>query len=355
MGYRARAGCVGAKTKAMYGMRLTDADYDEMIQANSVWGVTSYLKSHPLYSNALADLTEATIGRALLETLIRGTVVSDYKKIEFYLSDADRQTVKAYLQRGEIDFIIGIIIKLRNKSGTGNNQITATVPQAMDMNYSEKILSLVAANSFSELKAILGGTKYAGVLDGFDLERSETVEIEQALCNEFYRRLFKTVTANYGGFEARELKKHIGMRVDLENVRRLIRMRRFGAHKNPEKYYLDFGYRIKLSHLTEAANSARPAEVLEKIGPIYGEFYRMATEGNSSDAYRDEIFHKLDKITLRMSRSAAASAIAYVGIKNNEIKNLYHIIESKKYGIPPDKIRQNIIGYSSGADGRKGV
>ena len=257
MGYRARAACVSAKAKAMYGKRLTDTDYDRMIQENSIWGVASYLKAHPLYSDALADLTEAMSGRALLETLIRGTVDADYKKLEFYLSDADRQTVKAYLQRGEIDFIIGLIIRLRNKSGTGNNQITATVPQAMDMNYSEKIQSLVEANSFSEIKAILGETKYAGVLDGFDLERSETLGIEQALCNEFYRRLFKTVASNYGGSEARDIKKHFGMRIDIENVRRFIRMRRFGMHKNPEKYFIDLGYRIKLSHMNEVAESRR--------------------------------------------------------------------------------------------------
>ena len=90
-----------------------------------------------------------------------------------------------------------------------------------------------------------------------------------------------------------------------------------------------------------------PAEVLDKIGSVYGEFYRTATESNASDTCKDEIFHKLDNITLRMSKSAVSSVIAYIGLKNNEIKNLYHIIESKKYGIHPDKIRQN-NGFQTG-------
>jgi V/A-type H+-transporting ATPase subunit C len=343
MGSDIRKGAACAKAKAMYGMKITKTEYDDLITRNSIPDVVAFLKGHPLYKEVMKDANESIIRRSALESLIRKSLSADYKKLFYYMSDLDKETLKIFTLRSEIEFILRVIIQLRNKSGTDKAELMATIPQFYEVRHSEHMMSLLTAGTFAELNERMAKTKYAGVLDNFDLEKSDTAEIETALITHFYRMLEKFINGNYQIHEADELIRQFGMRIDIENIRRLIRLKKSFADLSYKKYIIGFGYRLSMPEIERVAVASEPAETLAGIIPLYGEYYNSAMSSNS-DTAKDIVQFKVDRNILLTSKSAVSATIAYLGLKTIEIKNLFHIIESIRYGESPEEARKNIIG-----------
>lgn len=343
MGSDIRKGTACAKAKAMYGMKITKTEFDDLITRNSISDVVVFLKNHPLYKEVMKDANESNIRRSALESLIRKSLSADYKKLVYYMSDLDKETLKIYTLRSEIEFILRVIIQLRNKSGTDKAELMVAIPQFYEVKHSEHMMSLLTAVTFTELTELMEKTKYAEVLDSFDLEKSDTAEIETALFTHFYRMLVKYIDVNYQRHEAEELKRQFGMRIDIENIRRMIRLKKSFTSLSYKKYIIEFGYRLNMSEFEQLAATADPAATLEGIIPLYKEYYINAMATNS-DTAKDMVQLKIDRNILLTSKSAVSATIAYLGIKTIEMKNLFHIIENIRYGGSPDEARRNIIG-----------
>ena len=56
-----------AKARAKFGKRLTEKDYNSLLNSNSVAEVMSYLKSYTHYAEALRDINERDVHRGRLE------------------------------------------------------------------------------------------------------------------------------------------------------------------------------------------------------------------------------------------------------------------------------------------------
>lgn len=56
-----------AKARTMYGRRLTQNDYNELLKCRNVSEVAGYLKNNTIYSHALAGIVESEIHRGQLE------------------------------------------------------------------------------------------------------------------------------------------------------------------------------------------------------------------------------------------------------------------------------------------------
>lgn len=349
MGSGFKSGSACTKVKAMFGMRITGSEYENLITRNSIPLVVSFLEAHPLYKDVMKGTDENSIRRSDLENLIRKGLSTDYKKLEYFMSDRDKEMLRTYTLRSEIEFILRLIIQLRNKAGVNKEEIMLIVPQSYYVKYSDNMMSLLTADTLKGLIDLMKNTKYVDVLDEYDLESVDTAVIETALFNHLYRMVFKLIDANYQREEADGLKRQLGMRIDIENIRRVIRLKKYFSNLDYNKYILKFGYRLSPAVLCEIISSSDMAEELAAFIPIYGIYYNEASLTNSDES-KHRIQLSLDRNILRMSKSASESAIAYLSIKAIEIKNLFHIIESIRYGVSPDVTRSSIINMESNDD-----
>lgn len=60
-----------SKARAMYGKRLTAADYQALLTCQSVGEVAAYLKQRTVYAQVLSGVNELTIHRGQLESLLK--------------------------------------------------------------------------------------------------------------------------------------------------------------------------------------------------------------------------------------------------------------------------------------------
>ena len=89
----------------MYGRRLTDKDYEDLLACKTVPEVANYLKNETVYSEILSGLNENDVHRGQLETLLRKKIF--YEKVSLARFDMNSEKFLSvfFINRIEIEQI----------------------------------------------------------------------------------------------------------------------------------------------------------------------------------------------------------------------------------------------------------
>ncbi len=98
-----------AKARTMYGRRLTDKDYEDLLACKTVPEVANYLKNETVYSEILSGLNENDVHRGQLETLLRKKIF--YEKVSLARFDMNSEKFLSvfFINRMEIEQIMRCI------------------------------------------------------------------------------------------------------------------------------------------------------------------------------------------------------------------------------------------------------
>ena len=72
---------IATKARAMYGERVTAADYEELLKKRSVGEAAAYLRDNTHYREVLGQMDPATIHRGQLEHLLRSLRYIQYQRL----------------------------------------------------------------------------------------------------------------------------------------------------------------------------------------------------------------------------------------------------------------------------------
>ena len=92
-----------AKARAMYGRRLTRANYRELLECRTVGEVASYLKNQTSYGSILAGINESDIHRGQLEIRLRQKLFEDNSALCRYEVTIGEHFANYLISRGEIE------------------------------------------------------------------------------------------------------------------------------------------------------------------------------------------------------------------------------------------------------------
>ena len=99
-----------AKIMAIYGKRLTQQDYLEMMSKQSVQEAAEYLKKNTHYSELLSSIDTNTIHRGMLENLLRRSVYDTYIRITGFEHISKEEFYNYKILQTEIDEILRCIL-----------------------------------------------------------------------------------------------------------------------------------------------------------------------------------------------------------------------------------------------------
>ena len=103
---------ISAKAKSMYGKRLTDTDYKDMLRRNSVSDIAAYLKENTAYQTALSQIDTHNIHRGQLENLLMRELFNKYTKLCRYNFTGDNDFYNYLILQYEIEQILKCILSL---------------------------------------------------------------------------------------------------------------------------------------------------------------------------------------------------------------------------------------------------
>ena len=345
--YNFKSQAIVAKARAIYGRRLTEDDYKQLVMKTSVSEVCAYLKNTDRYSKILSSVNERTVHRGQVENLIRRNNFRIYEKLYVYDNKSNDDFYTYYLQKVQIKEILNAIMFIN--AGKDDDYITSF--PAFLMAHSEiDLIKLAKANTFDELLGVIKNTRYYKVLKPFAKNGSTKVDFlacEKALYTDYYKNLLEVIQKSYGKKTAAELRQAILMKVDLYNIMAAFRMRVM-FNIEPEKIIsamIPIKNKVSKKQMDELLELKTAKEMAEQMPTLaYFKDIPQIHSGSieaSVRITRGKAFGHL----LRKSASAPVIVYALLELLETETQNVTTIIEGVRYSITPDEIEQMIVTF----------
>lgn len=335
-----------AKARAMYGKRITRAQYDEMLHCKTVSEVAGYLKAHTHFSTALSGISETAIHRGQLEDLLRRTAFDEYNKLYRYQTGGSKDLFYYFVVEEEIIEILRMVLLLKADNA---KSFILDLPGHLISRTPIDWMAVANVTSYKELIEVLEDGEYVRILKRFQPESDDStldyVGIEHAFYTHLYERLYTMARKNYREDEANEFRALLNAKLELLNITHIYRA---DTYLNMPKdvlvkslyLYYDKLTRRQLEELCDAKNQKEFMDIFQKT--YYHRRYPLEQTDYFED-YADSIFYGLCRHALHFTTSSEIAFYAFLSLRRIEQSNLTNIIEGIRYQVPESEIKTLLI------------
>lgn len=335
-----------SKARAMYGKRLTDKDYSNLLGCNSVPEVLSYLKSHTKYAALLNNLSEADVHREQLEMILRQQLFFDFESLCRYEITVGEDFSKYIIMRTEIDQIMHFLMLL--SSGCPEKYFYA-LPLYFTKLSKIDLKSFAKVKTYDEFLTTLGHTQYYKILVNFKPKDNRSVslpKIENALNEYLFSSIYFIIQKRTKGEEQKELKKIFDNQLDMRNFVRILRLKKYYKY-SPEKIKQELlpNGALRDSQITAMCNAEDSKSVFAVMqSTIPGRIISKVEYTYPGEITQKGLFN-LCKHELRFSVHPSVVLVSYTTLAEIELSNIINIIEGVRYQVDSSRVK-DLLTYS---------
>lgn len=342
---------LNARIRAWNGEIIDKAQYDELISATDMKGLTTRLKetiyARDIEISAARHKNEADI----LEGGLRGNLAGIFKRVWIYAPVSAWTILRAVFSIWEV-YNVKAIVRARDKGISPDESISILIP-AGEMDEA----ALKELNQQKDIKDILNllstwGSPYArplrGVIQQYMRERHLMV-LELALD----RFVPEHCLSSAGGHDINKkiVRRFIQERIDSINLSTLLKLSGEGLYPaSMNSYFLEGGDRIDRDDFLKLAKGKDRKELLQGlIDSIKDRHWRKIISAIDPDEtfFLEEQLEELTRQNMCklavIEPLSIALAICFIYKKIREIKNLRLIIRAKVFDMPAIEVKRFII------------
>jgi len=335
---------VNAKTRALFGKLLTKQDYEELLTQKTVGEIAAYLKKSAGYGEVLASINENLVHRGELEKLFSTSHHDDYVKLMRFLEGNAREFMKALFLRHEVEelkMLLRIIYTGRKNEAIINTLVFLKKYSALDFN------RLVNSSDLPDFIMNLKGSEYYRVLSRFlgNFRENNLFDIETSLDIYYFMKVLNLKDKLLSGGDLKSVTNMLGVETDIANLQMIYRCKKL--FKLPAemiyKYIIPYWYHLTRKELVALTQSGDT-----------NEFRQLVSETKYSDIFRDDehlwelnamnYAYRMYKSHFRKGTFNFGMLMAYLHLKEFDIRNIITIIEGVRYKVPKDEIKSYLIG-----------
>lgn len=343
-----KGNAVYAKVRCIYGRRLTNRNYNDLLGLHSVNEVAEYLKTKTAYSEIFDGISSTSaLQRGQLENLLFNKMYNELEAISRFQRAAGNSLYEYFIMKYDIVQLIKVLSSLRTKSDSYifsfpvfyNERSKLDLYEVAKTKSEEELLS-VTKNTiyYPVLKSAVSKYKLTGNLTAVQIEFKHFLDEQLALIlfgkkkkipkKDDFAALYKTFN-------------------DVNTFKNLHRIMRFSV----SPVVAQGAVRPVFTALSEkqrrelrASGSASQVETFVE-NSCYRDIIKKGTKSDFS-ACADEYLFKIFKNAVSHSSNPDIVMFSYVYLAENEIKNIIHIIEGIRYGLTPVEITPLLCGVS---------
>lgn len=332
-----------AKARYLYGNRLKEADYDDLLKRKDIKDVVSYLRTSKNYMTIFQDIKE-DLHRGDIETLLNEDTFIRAAGLMRYASVKDLPFYQCQAIKVEIQLLVqkGMWLNSRRKG------YHIPVPEALKKYARFSLEDYLRAKTYQELLDVVKGTIYEDVLKAHQPPVSAPIDmnaLELDLKKLYYRTVKATIQKHFRGRKARELLMIYQTELELDNITKIYRAKKYFHRSNEE--ILDLlileDTRIPSKELTRLLDAPDAAAFMQEL--TASSYHVMTGEKNFVyiEYYVDQVQYHLAKRYIHFSHDPAVIYTVYLILHMIEIANLKHIIEGIRYHEDPAEIKKMLI------------
>lgn len=328
---------LSAKVRAMYGGRMTAEDYRLLMEKKTLPEAAAFLQAHRGYSRGLAGLRASGIRREALENALREVYIQEYQRIFSFLSLEDKALMRFPVYRAERDAIITAMGRLNSPRRVEDAAIwTGTLQK----NSKLKLARLELADSFQDIVEAAEDTIYASALErsAVQMKAPSTAFVDNMMQVTYFAHLYKVLSTHYSGQVKTVLRQSFDQETDLLNLVQFLRLKKHFSQEDVQRYSfpLTCSHRLGRAHIQTLLSAPDYESAFQLVcdGP-YGHVFRtLSTTG--LEAYLYTLQFRFNQRQLRAAIPTVYTPIAYLSLKEIELRNIISIIECIRYEIKPD-------------------
>lgn len=329
-----------AKARAMYADILTRADYDRLAACRTVGEAANYLKTHTAYGETIAALPNVKFHRARLEATLKRYMLTRVGSLCGFEKAIGQPIHRILLYKYEIDYIL-LCADYLDSDSVGVYSID--LPAFFQKHSALNPTALERARKPSDLVTALQGTHYAPIAEKAVNGQTEfSVQVlENALYADFYARGAEIIRGNFGKKEQEELLDCFRLQADVKMIESVYRLKKYFPQSSGG--FFDTSVTAFTEAQREALRTAQSADEVLKIlqGSCYGRYFPAA--GVAIEQRTQAMELRINEKNIRFSTRPEAVMLSYIGILENEIRNITHIIEGIRYSLSAEEIAEYLV------------
>ncbi|MBM6827529.1 V0D/AC39 family V-type ATPase subunit [Mordavella massiliensis] len=336
---------ITVKIRAMQAKLLKDGDYEQIASMRSVPEVTEFLKEKPAYEKYLEEMDSTLYHRGNVEKILYQSLFDDYSRIFRFGGPQQKQFLKTYWKRYEVDVINYCLRIVFN-----HYQIPFDLDYKKEYfdRYSQiSIDALVASKNVEELVDNLAGTEYYEPLKKIrEMETATLFDYDMALELYYFTTLWKRQKRLLKGKELKLYARDCGTKIDLLNLQWVYRAKKYYHMLPPDIYSLTIPihYRLSVKEYKTLVETPSLEEFLRQAeNTWYARKYDFGDGRTMEQTYKDCLRH-LYLADRRQNPYSVASIYTYLYLKEEEIDKLTTALECIRYGLP----RSETLAYMGG-------
>ncbi len=341
----ARFGAIFTKVKALESKMLSTTDYEALLRTESEEQVIHYLLQHSDYGKAVKKTGQAEVSMIAVERALYQYLFDRYEQMMFYVIDADRKLFKALLMRYEIENLKMVIRTVYSQLHDDTIEHNMTTSHHFQIEDFAKLLSLP---SLDQLVENLMTTDYGPILKPYLGESHARMlfYMEMNLDRYYFKRLYDCIL-RLKGAGRKFMEIAFGTNVDLLNIQWIYRGLNHYDLSAEElfNYCLKGGFNLNLKQL-KALCYASDSKAFNKI-LMATRYKTMFGDGESVDLVLERdmertlynLFHK----QVKEAHLNLITPISYLHSLEFEIRDLFAIIEAKRYHMNAEQTRTFLV------------
>lgn len=335
---------VFSKARALYGKCLTQKNYNDLLACRSLVEIAAYLKKKTNYADVLSGINENAVHRVELERGLKTKLFVDFETLGRYDLSVGEHFFDYIISRAEIEQLMhSLMLISAGKSG----EYIHSIPEFFYSHTKVDLKALKFVENYDDFLKVINKSPYHKILLPFKPQSGERINLtaaETALYNHMYDVLFGVIEKYVVGKAQKELKNFFATYIDLTNLVRIVRMKKF--------------YNLTPAYMNTALmqRGTLTQEELQSFINCPDNKKMMADMKNTpmGKKWFSRGLDVIDKVpfnmrfnwcrhNIRFATSPQIVLISYIFLKEVEIFNLINIIEGAKYHMSSEEIKKMLI------------
>ena len=295
----------------------------------------------------MSSINENSAHRFDIEQKLKYKLFVDFESLGRYDISVGEHFFEYIITRAEIEQLMhSLMLLAAGKSG----EYIHTIPEFFYSHTKVDLVSLKNIKSYDEFLTTVKKSYYYKILLPFKPAKGERINltgIETALYNYLYEIVFGIIKKYVKGSAKKELMEFFNDYIDLNNLIRIVRMRKFYdlsaeyISSGLTKYGSFSDYQLK-AFINSPSDKQMMSDMKNtKLGR------KWFSKGlDIIDKVPINMRYNWCKHNIRFSISPPIVLISYIFLKEIEILNIINVIEGIKYRMPSEKIKQMLIGVN---------
>jgi len=337
-----------AKARALFAKLLTKTDYEELLGKRSVHEVAAYLKKHAGYGSLLSNINESTIHRAELEQELKASLYIDFIKLNRFLGGDVGEFLKAAFLRFEVEdlkMLFRIVYTEEGSELLKNSLVFLETYSKLDLK------KLSASKDISGAIEALRGSEYYKVLSHFlnATNRQSLFDIEVSLDLHYFMKILRLKEELLSGADRKSVTNTFGTETDINNILMIYRCKRlFNMDKELTfKYVIPYRHHLTKSQLVGLTESSNVNDFKTKVSKTMYKGIFKPDEENMWETNSMNYMYRLYRSRLYQGSFNLGTVLAYLHLKEIDIKNIITLIEGIRYSLPKEEIKSYLIGQQN--------